>query len=39
MDKSKFKKYIATCLALVAGYAIFGDIGLLIGLAVLFVWS
>lgn len=39
MDKPKFKKYLATCLALVAGYALFGDIGLLIGLAVLFVWN
>lgn len=39
MDKSKFKKYIGTCLALIGGYALFGNLGLLIGLAVLFVWN
>ena len=39
MDKERLIKYIGTCLSLVAGYAIFGDIGLLIGLAVLFVWK
>ena len=39
MNRKIFIKYIATCLALILGYAIFGNIGLLIGLTAVFVWK
>lgn len=37
--KEKIKKYIGVCLGLIAGYYLFGDIGLLVGLAILFLWK